>query len=399
MSHELLLNIQPIINIGCLGSVSDGKSTLIEKLTGIKTQKHSNEKKRNITIKHGYANMKIWQTEDNKYCTTESNNCKLVHHISCVDCPGHQELIKTMLSSIVLLDGAFIIIAVDQDLNTKPQLIQHLTALKVGKVKKVIVCLNKIDLVSKDKVIKYKKEVDQLLLEYDIVAHAIIPTCFNKKIGIDYLINKFMELFNPDIIIKKNNDNPLFRISRSFDVNKPGTDWFNISGGVIGGTLFSGSFKIGDEIEIRPGYVEKKNGKYTHTPLITKIISLKSDTHDLNEILSGGLFGIGTDIDSIYCKNDKMIGDVVGLKNKLPQVYYSINLIINFIVKNRLNKNDKVNLQIGTKFIEAIITNINNNNYSIELEKPVCISENENIIICKKIDSILKIFGTGTILL
>jgi len=58
---------QPILNIGCLGSVSDGKSTTVLQLTGIKTQTHSNEKTRNITIKPGYANMKVWLNSNGEY--------------------------------------------------------------------------------------------------------------------------------------------------------------------------------------------------------------------------------------------------------------------------------------------------------------------------------------------
>ena len=68
------MNLQPICNIGTLGSVSDGKSTLVEKLTGIKTQRHSSEKIRNITIKSGYANLKIWMNENNEYTTTNDSD-------------------------------------------------------------------------------------------------------------------------------------------------------------------------------------------------------------------------------------------------------------------------------------------------------------------------------------
>jgi len=388
-SLKILLETQPIINIGCLGSVSDGKSTLIEKLTGIKTQKHSDEKKRNITIKQGYANMKIWIDEMENYTTNKSKT--LVNHISFVDCPGHQELIKVMLSSIVLLDGAFIIIAVDQPLKTKPQLFQHLNAIRVGKVKKLIVCLNKIDLVSKTEVIKYKEEVDKLLLEYGIIPYVVIPTCFNKNIGINHLLDNIMKLFNPIDIIKNHEKNPIFRISRSFDINKPGTDWACIEGGVLGGSLFSGKLKVGDEIEIRPGVLKNKQ---SNTPLITKIVSIKTEMNNLDEIVPGGLFGIGTDIDPYYCKNDRIIGDVIGLKGQLPEVYYSINIKIDFIINIKLNKNDKIYLQIGTKFVEGIIKNYE---YTIDLERPVCINNNDNIIICKKIDGILKIIGSSYI--
>ncbi len=112
---------QPLINIGCLGCVSDGKSTLIKCLTGIKTQRHSREKNENLSIKQGYANLKIYENE------------KLINHISFVDCPGHQDLILTLLTSLCLMDGVIIVIAVNNPINTKQQLKHQLLAVKLLK--------------------------------------------------------------------------------------------------------------------------------------------------------------------------------------------------------------------------------------------------------------------------
>ena len=384
------MNNQPIINIGCLGSVSDGKSTLIDKLTGIKTQKHSQEKIRNITIKQGYGNMKIWQDEFNEYHTTNNNNYKLVNHISFIDCPGHNDYIKTLLGATSLMDGVIIVIAVDQPISNKQQLLQHLFITKIHKINKIIICLNKIDLVNKEVVLLRKKELDELLLKYDITGDIIIPTCFNKMIGIKNVINSIMDIFNPNNFIKKHNTNPLFRISRSFDVNKPGTDWFNVIGGVIGGALINGSLNIDDEIEIRPGIINKNSW----TPIKTKINSIKSDTLNLDKVVSGGLIALGTNIDPYYCKNDMLCGNVVGLVGLLPLVYTNININTIIIDNDWIpNINNLLNLQIGTSSFDGKIISINNNIFNIELFKPVCIEDNDNIIICYKINNILKIVG------
>jgi len=388
------MNNQPIINIGCLGCVSDGKSTLIDKLTGIKTQKHSQEKVRNITIKQGYGNMKIWKDEnDNKYHTTNSqydnlNNLKLVNHISFIDCPGHNDYIKTLLGATSLMDGVIIVIAVDQPISNKQQLLQHLFITKIHKINKIIICLNKIDLVDKEVVLLRKKELDDLLVKYDITAHIIIPTCFNKMIGINNVINSIMDIFNPTYFIKNQNTNPLFRISRSFDINKPGTDWFNVNGGIIGGALINGTLNINDEIEIRPGIINKN----TWTPIKTKIISIKSDTLNLDKVISGGLIALGTNIDPYYCKNDMLCGNVVGLLDLLPQVYTNININTIIIDHDWLPEvNNLLHLQIGTSSFDGNIISINNNIFNIELFKPVCITDNDNIIICFKINNNLKI--------
>lgn len=404
---EEIIQLQPIINIGCLGSVSDGKSTLIAKLTGIKTQKHSDELKRNITITQGYGNMKIFNDENNNLYTTDSTghieDTKLINHISFVDCPGHHELIQTMLSSIVLMDGAIIVVAVNQLFSQKPQLIQHLAAAKLGKINKIIVCMNKIDLVSKDILRERKEELDKLLKEYDIKPFAIIPTCFNKKINIKYVIKAITELFNPSEYINKLTDNPIFRISRSFDINKPGCDWSDISGGVIGGSLFNGKLKVGDKIEIKPGHMTKgKDGKYICKTIITNIISIKTDTTELTNIIPGGLIGIKTDLDPYYCKHNGLSGQVAGLINTLPDLSFEITLKINIVKTFGFEWipkiNDNIMLQSGTKINDAKLIKINNDEYTCILGKPTCITKNQHIIICYSINKVLKIVGDGYII-
>lgn len=405
---------QPIKNIGTLGSVSDGKSTLIAKCTGTLTQRHANELHRNITIRQGYANMKIWkENENDQYYTTDSkpqtfttesgNNCTLVNHISFIDCPGHQELIKVMLTSIEQMDGAIVIVAVDQPLANKPQLIQHLAAAKLGRIKKIIVCMNKIDLVTKDVLIERKKELDIMLKQYDIVPFAIIPTCFNKNIGIKYVIRAIMELFNPNDFIGRTNTPALFRTSRSFDINTPGTDWTNIVGGVVGGSLAEGNLKVGDQIEIRPGMISGRNGKFVCQPIITTILSVKTDTTELSEIVPGGLIGIRTDADPFYFKSDKLIGQIIGNVGKMPNVYSEITLPIEIVTlfgsfQWKPTEKDSVSIQIGTQMTDAVISNISKSDLIVTFvfKIPVCISNNQHIVICHNLDKILRIVAEGT---
>lgn len=394
------MNKQPIINIGLLGAVSEGKSKCVQVLSGIKTQRHSSELKRNITVKQGYGNMKVWEKEG-IYETTDSTisdyeGYNLVNQISFVDCPGHQELIQTMLASVSLMDGAIVIVAADQPINRKPQLLQHLNAVKRSKMKKIIVCLNKIDLVSKDILMARKEELDELLEEYKIEPYCIIPTCFNKKINVSYLVRAIMQLFNPTEYVERTEAKPFFRISRTFDTNKPGTNWSSITGGVIGGCLFSGKLKKDDDIEIRPGIISKnKEGKFIYEPIITKIISIQTDTNVLDEIIPGGLIGIKTTIDPFYCKNDALIGSVAGIPGTLPDVYNDIIVDVNEETLTEMNINDAIILQIGTKICETKLVKIDSNKYYFELAKPTCIAKEEHIIICKNIDKILRIIGEG----
>lgn len=95
------MKYQPILNIGMIGSVANGKSSITKALTGISTQKHSSEKQKNITIKLGYANAKIYKCQMcpkpecyqsgssnlfSKKCTICDSEMDLITHISLVDC-------------------------------------------------------------------------------------------------------------------------------------------------------------------------------------------------------------------------------------------------------------------------------------------------------------------------
>ncbi len=388
------INKQPVLNIGMLGSVSDGKSTAVLKLSGIKTQKHSDELKKNITIKPGYANLKIYQDENNNFTNKKDNN-KLVHHLSFIDCPGHQQLILTMLGNINLMNGVIIVVSMAEDLSKKTQLIQHLAAVKIAKIKKIIICLNKIDLVPKKKVLERKQELEKLLNIHNIKPNIFIPTSFSKNLGINYLLQAIYNLFSPDDIKPNLNIDPLFKVSRSFDVNKNGISWEKITGGVLGGSLISGKLNVGDEIEIRPGIKVKEANKVYYKPIITKIESIQTETDTLDNIIPGGLMGIKTDIDPFYCKKDFMAGSIIGLKNKVPNIYSEIKLELNLTDdfggywKPALN--DNIDLQIGTLLIEGTVININP--LKIKLKKDACIEDNALIIISRR----LKIVGYGKI--
>ena len=397
------MNIQPILNIGTIGSVSNGKTTLVKGLSGTNTISHSNEKKRNITIKAGYANMKVWLKQDGSFETTNSEisieDAKLVHHISFVDCPGHQELILTMMSSVSLMKGAIVVISAADSISNNRQLVQHLTAAKIsGLDKRLIVIFNKLDLCTHEKAIERKEELDELLTKLNIKPQYIIPTALNKKIGLSNVVKAIMEVFPPELYDSCLNETTEFRITRSFDINKPGTNWDEMSGGVFGGSLLTGSIKLGDEIEIRPGqYAKKKDGSFNVIPITSIVNSIQTDKINIDILYPGGLTAIGSDIDPYYCKDDKLTGAVVGIKGTLPPVYQEI--VINITICNDFGSNwipkcnDIVYLQIGNVNTEALLVDIKDIDFKFKLSKPVCISDDSLIIICRNINNIIVIVG------
>lgn len=149
---------QPEISIGLVGHVDHGKSTLVEKLTGKWTGKHSEEIKRGITIRLGYANARFYLCEKctgtqaygtSPTCSVCSSATKRLRSVSFVDAPGHETLMATMLSGSAILDAALLIIAADEPC-PQPQTKEHLMALGICGIRDIIIVQNKIDLVSEE---------------------------------------------------------------------------------------------------------------------------------------------------------------------------------------------------------------------------------------------------------
>ena len=383
-----MMNIdsQPIINIGMLGSVSDGKSTTVYSLTGIKTQRHSQEMKRNITIKPGYANMKIYKNQNDDINTQEG---KLIHHVSFIDCPGHYQLIVTMMSCIRLMDGIILVVSAAEPIDKKPQLIQHIMAIKMSGIKNVIVLLNKLDLVKKSVAKERYNDLCKVLIKYEINPKVIIPVSMNHKIGTENILKNIMKYMGPELSQNRTTQSPIFMISRSFDINKVNIKYNEMVGGVVGGSLIGGTLKVGDEIEILPGIMSKnQDGETIYKPHYTTITSLKSETTELQNISPGGLIGIGTNIDSFYCKNDNMIGMIAGLKGTLPNVYTDITIKYKEVSfdNNSWNKYKSMQIMIivGTNSIDGKIINFDDDYIHIKLNKPACIPMDSIIILCNK---------------
>ena len=95
----------PSLNIGIVGHIDHGKTTLLKKLTGKNTDTHSEELKRGITIKLGYADAVIYK-DGNEYNTQKKGNP--VRYVSFIDAPGHEMLMATMLSGAAIISAAIL---------------------------------------------------------------------------------------------------------------------------------------------------------------------------------------------------------------------------------------------------------------------------------------------------
>lgn len=409
---------QATINIGTLGHVSHGKSTLTKALTGTKTMKHSSELINSLTIKLGYANFKIFKCnicpEPKCYHHMDCNiketelNCpdmlcqgqlKLIRHISITDCPGHQSLMATMLSGAAIMDAAILVIAANQPV-PQPQTAEHLSVADMLGIRNMIIVQNKVDLVNKEDAKKNYQDILKFIKGTVAEGKPIIPISSVHEYNIDVVlqyIDKYIQY--PEKNIEKP---PILDIVRSFDINKCGSKIDDIKGGVVGGTLKQGVLKIGQEIEIRPGVrIDNKC-----VPLRSKIISLYSEKNKLECAESGGLIAVGTEIDPFLSKNDMIIGQVVGIPEHMPNIYQSLKIEFHkmkYLDQNDLQinlvKNETIKINCGSLMTLANIENIQNGNkFIINLEKPVCTDLGKFVSVSKRIENKWKLIGYGIII-
>ena len=323
---------QPEVNIGTIGHVDHGKTTLVQALTGTWASRHSEELKRGITIKLGYADMPIYKCPKceppknytiKPYCETCNSEAEFVRAISFVDAPGHEALMATMLSGAAIMDGAILVIAADEPC-PQPQTREHLAAAEVSGIKNLIIVQNKIDIVDQKRALESYKEIKAFIKGTVAENAPIIPISAQRRINIDVLLNAIQTI----IPTPKRDETkpPLMYIIRSFDVNKPGTAIEDLEGGIIGGTIAQGKFAVGEEIEIRPGIMAEREGKTVYDPLISEIVSLHAGEQSVKEATCGGLVGVGTQLDPSYSKADGLTGSIAGKTGMLPPTVTELTL-------------------------------------------------------------------------
>jgi len=394
----------PEINIGLVGHVDHGKTSLTEALSGKWTDTHSEEIKRGISIRLGYADATLYKCpECGQFMTTSkcmSCMCetKPVRTVSFVDAPGHETLMATVLSGAALMDGALLIIAANEKC-PQPQTLEHMLALDIVGIKNIIVVQNKIDLVTKEEAIENYKEIKKFLKGTIAENAPIIPISARKKINIDKLIEAIEETIpTPKRDPKKK---PKLFVARSFDVNKPGTDIEKLGGGIIGGSLIEGQLKIGDEIEIRPGI--KIREKYD--VIKTKIVGLQKAGKNLEMLTPGGLAGVMTTLDPSLAKSDGLSGNVAGLVGKLPPIHHSIK--VEYTALERAVKlSDVPDVRIGTPLLLnvgmsrtiGLVTKMKNRKIEMDLKMPICAEKEERVAISQQVAGRWRLVGYGTLL-
>jgi translation initiation factor 2 subunit 3 len=413
MSEKISLPRQPEINIGTIGHVDHGKTTLVQALTGVWAARHSEELRRGITIKLGYADMPVYKCpkceppknySNKPVCPNCGSETTFIRAVSFVDAPGHEALMATMLSGAAIMDGAILVIAADEPC-PQPQTREHLAAAEIIGIKNIIIAQNKIDIVSEERARKSYEEIKNFVKGTIAENAPIVPVSAQRAINIDALIHA-MENFIPT---PKRDENkpPLMYVVRSFDVNKPGTPIEKLEGGVLGGTILQGKIAVKDEIEIRPGISLEKEGKSAYEPLFSEIVSLQAGGKAVKEAHCGGLVGVGTLLDPSLSKADGLTGNIVGKKEMLPPVLTELNLETHILERavgtkelakvESISKDETLLLHVGAAITVGRVASVKNGVASLKLTRPVCALTGSRVAISRKIAGRWRLIGYGMI--
>lgn len=404
---------QPEMNLGTVGHVDHGKTTLTKTLTGEWADRHSDELKRGISIRLGYADTAFYKCPKcnepecytiNPKCPNCKSKCELLRAVSFVDSPGHETLMATMLSGAALMDGALLLVSANEPC-PQPQTKEHLMALELANVDKIIVVQNKIDIVTHDEAKKNYEEIKEFIKGTVAETAPIIPISAHHDVNIDLLIKAIQE-FIPSKEFDQKADTRMY-VGRSFDINRPGTSPKDLMGGVIGGCLMQGKMSIDDDVEILPGRRVEVQGRSEREVITTTITSLFSGGSSRDFITPGGLSAIGTGLDPNLTKSDSLIGNMVGTPGTLPPVWDSFTVNCHLLERvvgysedlkvDKIKTMEPLMMNAGGASTVGIVTSVRDDIAETKLKIPICIDQSQRIAISRRVGGRWRLIGYGLI--
>jgi len=403
--------LQPEVNIGMVGHVDHGKTTLTKALSGQWTYRHSEEVKRGISIKLGYADATFYKCSKcaepeayttQKKCPACGGKTERLRSVSFVDSPGHETLMAIMLSGAALMDGALLLVAANEEC-PQPQTKEHLMALDISGIENIVIVQNKIDIVDEEELMENYDQIKEFVKGTVAESAPIIPVSAHHDANLDALIQTIQEIVpTPELDAKKP---ARMYIARSFDVNKPGTPPMELNGGVIGGSLIQGQLKAGEAIEIAPGLKTEGKGGPSWVPIATTATSLFAGGAEIEVATPGGLLGIGTYLDPAITKSDSLIGRVVGTPGTLPPTWEKITMetcLLERVVGaaedtlvEELKTNEPLMLNAGTATTVGVTTSVREGVVDARLKLPICSEEGQRIAISRRISGKWRLIGYG----
>ena len=396
-----------------VGHVDHGKTTLTQALSGVWTDTHSEERKRGISIKLGYADTAFYKTSDGGYYArgkhpdgNEDSDGDLLRVVSFVDAPGHETLMAVMISGASIMDGAMLLISATEKC-PQPQTREHLAALQIAGIENIVVVQNKIDIVSRDRAVESHEEIRDFLEGTIAETAPIIPVSAHHDVNLDVLIQAIEDVIpTPD---RSSNESGLMYVARSFDTNRPGSRPEKLQGGIIGGSIVEGSFSVGDSILIAPGRRVQTGGKTTWEPIRTTIQSVKGGGLDLQSVHAGGLCGIATPMDPVSTKADELSGQVMAREGELPPIWEALNLDLDLLENmvstgegdaesvRPLQPNEMLMVNSATATSVGTVSSIKGRLATLQLRLPICAKSGSRITLSRRIGSRWRLIGHGSI--
>ena len=419
---------QPEVNIGLVGHVDHGKTTLVEALSGSWTDQHSEEMKRGISIRLGYADTTFRQypavEEPDRYTVDEEGpdgeKSEPLRTVSFVDAPGHETLMATMLAGASLMDGAVLVVSATEDV-PQAQTKEHLMALDIIGIDNIVIAQNKLDLVDRERAMQHYEQIQEFV-EGTVAEDApIVPISAQQSTNIDVLIGAIEETIpTPDR--GDENDAEMY-VARSFDVNRPGTTWEELAGGVVGGSLVSGDLSVDDEIELRPGREVEEGGQTEWQPLTTTIRSLQAGDGAPDPVGPGGLIGVGTGLDPSLAKGDSLGGQVAGDPSTLPPTRHDFEMDVELLDRvvggeersssgsssgqstqedepdevETISTGEPLMLTVGTATTVGAVSSARDGECEVNLKRPVCAADGATIAINRRVGARWRLIGIGTL--
>ena len=282
MAKEKFDRSKPHVNVGTIGHVDHGKTTLTAAITKVLAEKGLSEarsfdsidnapeeKERGITINTSHIE---YQTE--------------TRHYAHVDCPGHADYVKNMVTGAAQMDGAILVVAATD--GPMPQTREHILLARQVNVPKIVVFLNKVDIVDDPEMIELvEMEVRELLSFYQFDgdnAPVIAGSALGALNGEPKWVDKVMELMNNvDEYIpvpKRDSEKPfLMPIEDIFSITGRGT--------VATGRIEAGIVKTGDEVQIIGLGEEPKKSVVTGVEMFRKILDTGEAGDNVGLLLRG----------------------------------------------------------------------------------------------------------------
>ncbi len=399
------------MNIGLVGHVDHGKTTLVQALSGEWTDQHSEEMKRGISIRLGYADATFRECpsldEPQRYTVDETcpdgSESEPLRTVSFVDAPGHETLMATMLSGAAIMDGAVLVVSASEPV-PQAQTEEHLMALDIIGIDNIVVAQNKIDLVDREQAERNYEEIQEFV-EGTVAEDApVVPISAQQEVNIDLLMQAIEEEIptpdrDPDV-------DPRMHVARSFDINRPGTTWDGLMGGVLGGSLVEGKLTKGDELELRPGREVDEGGQTQWEPVETDVRSLQAGGDTVDEVTPGGLLGVGTGLDPSLTKGDALAGQVAGTPGTLPPTWQQFTMEVDLLERlvgvddqdiDDISTGEPLMLTIGTATTVGSVTSAREGECEVTLKRPVCAPEGAQIAINRRIGARWRLIGVGTL--